>query len=179
MMKHHKEVEPVEDREYMQQALLLAREAAAQGEVPVGCVIVCDGKIVGRGRNRREQGKNALCHAELEAINEACHTLGGWRLWQCTLYVTLEPCPMCAGAIINARIPRVVYGASDTKAGSCGSVCDLFSMAYNHHPQVEQGLLEEECAQVLREFFRQLRVTLPDRKKWRKPVPQDSQGGQA
>ena len=160
----------MEDREYMEQALALAREAAAAGEVPVGCVIVHeDGRIVGRGRNRREQGKSALCHAELEAIQQACETLGGWRLWQCTLYVTLEPCPMCAGAIINARIPRVVYGAGDLKAGSCGSVCDLFSMAYNHHPQVERGLMEEECAEVLREFFRELRLTLPKRKKWRRP----------
>lgn len=160
----------MEDREYMEQALALAKEAAADGEVPVGCVIVHeDGRIVGRGRNRREKGKSALCHAELEAISEACETLGGWRLWQCTLYVTLEPCPMCAGAIINARIPRVVYGASDTKAGSCGSVCDLFSMEYNHHPAVERGVLEEECAEVLREFFRQLRLTLPKRRKWRRP----------
>ena len=160
----------MEDREYMEQALALAKEAAADGEVPVGCVIVHeDGRIVGRGRNRREKGKSALCHAELEAISEACKTLGGWRLWQCTLYVTLEPCPMCAGAIINARIPRVVYGASDTKAGSCGSVCDLFSMEYNHHPAVERGVLEEECAEVLREFFRQLRLTLPKRRKWRRP----------
>ena len=99
----------------MREALVLAQEAAAAGEVPVGCVIVCDGKIVGRGRNRREQDKTALAHAEIEAIKEACETLGGWRLWQCTLYVTLEPCPMCAGAIVNARIPRVVYGASDKK----------------------------------------------------------------
>lgn len=159
----------MEDRDYMEQALELAKEAAADGEVPVGCVIVRDGEIVGRGRNRREVGKSALCHAELEAIAEACKDLGGWRLWQCTLYVTLEPCPMCAGAIINARIPRVVYGASDKKAGSCGSVCDLFSMAYNHHPQVTAGVMEEECGEVLREFFRQLRLTLPNRKKWRRP----------
>lgn len=159
----------MEDRDYMEQALLLAKEAAADGEVPVGCVIVRDGEIVGRGRNRREVGKSALCHAELEAIEQACETLGGWRLWQCTLYVTLEPCPMCAGAIINARIPRVVYGASDKKAGSCGSVCDLFSMAYNHHPETVSGVMEEECGEVLREFFRQLRLTLPKRKKWRRP----------
>ena len=160
----------------MAQALELAREAAADGEVPVGCVVVCDGRVVGRGRNRREKDKSALCHAELEAIGQACGALGGWRLWQCTLYVTLEPCPMCAGAIINARIPRVVYGASDSKAGSCGSVCDLFSMEYNHHPQVEKGVLEEECAQVLRDFFRQLRLTLPQRSRWRKPATGE-QGG--
>ena len=103
----------MEDRDYMLAALELAKEAAADGEVPVGCVITRHGEIVGRGRNRREKGKNALCHAELEAINDACTNLGGWRLWECDLYVTLEPCPMCAGAIINTRIPRVVYGAKD------------------------------------------------------------------
>ena len=146
------------DREYMLEALALAREAAAAGEVPVGCVIVRGDEIVGRGRNRREEDKTALAHAELEAISQACAALGGWRLWECTLYVTLEPCPMCAGAIVNARIPRVVYGAKDAKAGSCGSVCDLFSKAYNHHPQVEAGVLEEECAKLLTDFFRELRV---------------------
>lgn len=159
----------MEDRIFMEEALTLAREAAAEGEVPVGCVIVRGDDIVGRGRNRREQGKNALSHAELEAIDQACRNLGGWRLWECTLYVTLEPCPMCAGAIINARIPRVVYGARDAKAGSCGSVCNLFDMAYNHHPQVEVGLMEDECAGLLKEFFRNLRLTLPSRKRWRKP----------
>ena len=159
----------MEDREWMAAALELAKEAAAEGEVPVGCVIVRQGQIVGRGRNRRERGKNALYHAELEAIDQACKALGGWRLWECTLYVTLEPCPMCAGAIINARIQRVVYGAGDAKAGSCGSVCDLFSMDYNHHPQVERGLMEEACAGLLKDFFRELRLTLPKRRKWRKP----------
>lgn len=158
----------MEAQDFMQEALELAREAAGEGEVPVGCVIVRRGQIVGRGRNRREQVRNALCHAELEAINQACTNLGGWRLWECELYVTLEPCPMCAGAIINARIPKVIYGAKDTKAGSCGSVCDLFSMAYNHHPEVESGLMEAECAKLLTDFFRQLRLTLPKRKKWRK-----------
>ena len=160
----------MEDRDYMLAALELAREAAADGEVPVGCVITRKGQIVGRGRNRREKGKNALCHAELEAINDACTNLGGWRLWECDLYVTLEPCPMCAGAIINARIPRVVYGAADAKAGCCGSVCDLFAMEFNHHPTVERGLLEEECAAVLRDFFQELRVTLRSRPKWKKPI---------
>ena len=159
----------MEDREYMEEALALAREAAREGEVPVGCVIVRDGVIVGQGRNRREQARSALSHAELEAIQDACRTLGGWRLWDCTLYVTLEPCPMCAGAIINARIPRVVFGARDDKAGSCGSVCDLFSMAYNHHPQAVPGVLEEDCAQVLRDFFKDLRVRLGDRPRWKKP----------
>ena len=153
---------------YMDAALELARQAAAEGEVPVGCVIVKDGKIVGRGRNRREQDKNALAHAEIEAIHDACRQLGGWRLWECTLYVTLEPCPMCAGAIVNARIPRVVYGASDQKCGACGSVCNLFSMAFNHHPQVERGVREERCAQLLTEFFQNLRVELRSRPKWKK-----------
>ena len=157
------------DELYMRQALKLAEEAAAAGEVPVGCVIVCDGKIVGSGRNRREQDKTALAHAEIEAIKEACESLGGWRLWQCTLYVTLEPCPMCAGAIVNARIPRVVYGASDKKCGACGSVCNLFTMDFNHHPTVEAGILEEECAGLLTDFFQNLRVELRSRPKWKKP----------
>ena len=159
----------MDDREYMEEALALARQAAQDGEVPVGCVIVCRGQIVGRGRNRRETAKTALGHAELEAIADACKKLGGWRLWECTLYVTLEPCPMCAGAIINARIPRVVFGASDEKCGACGSVCDLFSMDFNHHPQVEKGLLEAEATELLTEFFRQLRVQLRTRPKWKKP----------
>ncbi len=145
------------DRAMMEEALRLAAASAAEGEVPVGCVVAKDGEIVGRGRNRRERGRNALAHAELEAIDEACRTLGGWRLWQCTLYVTLEPCPMCAGAILNARIPRVVYGAQDPKAGSCGSVCDLFSMSYNHPPQTAAGLLAPDCAGILRSFFKKLR----------------------
>lgn len=162
-----------EDKRYMLEALELAKEAAKEGEVPVGCVIVCKGRIVGRGRNRRETGKNALSHAELEAINEACKTLGGWRLWECTLYVTLEPCPMCAGAIVNARIPRVVYGASDSKCGACGSVCNLFSMEFNHHPQVDKGLLEEECGALLKGFFQNLRLELKNRPKWVKPASEN------
>lgn len=159
----------MEDLQFMDEALALAREAAADGEVPVGCVIVRGGQIVGRGRNRRETGKTALGHAEIEAISQACRTLGGWRLWDCTLYVTLEPCPMCAGAIVNARIPRVVYGASDSKCGACGSVCDLFSMDFNHHPAVCAGIREEEAAALLQEFFRNLRIELKDRPKWRRP----------
>ena len=143
--------------EPMRRALELAREAAQEGEVPVGAVVVCEGKIISEGRNRREKDKNALCHAELEAIDGACRVLGGWRLWKCQLYVTLEPCPMCAGAIINARIPQVIYGASDPKAGSCGSVVDLFALPYNHRPQVTAGFLEEEAAALLREFFQKLR----------------------
>ena len=155
------------DEQFMEQALALAREAAEDGEVPVGCVIVRRGEIVGRGRNRRETDKTALGHAEIEAIADACRNLGGWRLWDCTLYVTLEPCPMCAGAIVNARIPRVVYGASDAKNGACGSVCDLFSMDFNHHPTVEKGVREDECAALLSEFFAKLRVTLRSRPKWK------------
>ena len=157
----------MDDRYYMEQALSLAREAAAEGEVPVGCVIVRGDEIVGRGRNRREQDRTALAHAEIEAIGEACRNLGGWRLWECTLYVTLEPCAMCAGAIINARIPRVVYGASDSKFGACRSVCSLFDMAFNHHPQVESGILEEEVVLLMKDFFRNLRMELKTRPKWR------------
>ena len=157
----------MQDRHYMEQALALAAEAAREGEVPVGCVIVRRGEVVGVGRNRRETAKNALGHAEIEAIHDACTHLGGWRLWDCTLYVTLEPCPMCAGAIINARIPRVVFGAADTKAGSCGSVCNLFTMDYNHHPEVVSGVCEAEAAALLSEFFVKLRRTLKDRPKWK------------
>ena len=160
----------MDDLYYMDQALALAREAAADGEVPVGCVIVRGDEIVGRGRNRREIGKTALGHAEIEAIGQACETLGGWRLWECTLYVTLEPCPMCAGAIVNARIPRVVFGASDAKCGACGSVCDIFSMDFNHHPQVEKGVREEESSALLSEFFKDLRIQLRTRPKWKKPT---------
>jgi tRNA(adenine34) deaminase len=145
------------DEAFMRRALELAREAAAEGEVPVGAVVVKGDEVIACGRNRRENGKNALCHAELEAIDAACRALGGWRLWECELYVTLEPCPMCAGAIINARVPRVVYGAKDTKAGSCGSIVNLFELPYNQKPQVVSGVLEGECAALLTEFFRNLR----------------------
>lgn len=145
------------DALFMKEALLCAQASAENGEVPVGAVIVKDGQIISRGQNRRETGKNALYHAELEAIDGACKALGGWRLWQCELYVTLEPCPMCAGAIINARIKRVVFGARDKKAGSCGSVVNLFELPYNHRPQLSGGVLEDECAAVLREFFQKLR----------------------
>lgn len=145
------------DEFFMDQAIELAKEAAKEGEVPVGAVVVIDGRIVGRGRNRRETDKNALAHAEIEAINEACKTLGGWRLWQCDMYVTLEPCPMCTGAIINSRIKRLVYGASDSKAGSCGSIVNLFSLPYNYKPEVISGLKQEECAALLSDFFKRLR----------------------
>ena len=162
----------MDDLYFMDEALKLAREAAAEGEVPVGCVIVRGEEIVGRGRNRREKDKTALAHAEIEAIGEACRNLGGWRLWECTLYVTLEPCAMCAGAILNARIRRVVYGASDSKFGAVRSVCSLFDMRFNHHPEVESGIREEEAAALMMEFFQNLRVELRSRPKW-KPKNQD------
>lgn len=145
------------DLECMQAALALAKQAAAEGEVPVGCVITKDGEIVGRGRNRRETAKTALAHAELEAIAEACKTLGGWRLWQCTLYVTLEPCPMCAGAIMNARIPRIVYAAKDGVNGCCGSAIDLFLLPCSGKPEVVSGVLEDEASALLADFFKKLR----------------------
>ena len=153
----------MEHEEYMRQALELARLAMAEGEVPVGCVIVRDGAVVGRGRNRRETAQTALGHAELEAIAQACRTLGGWRLAGCALYVTLEPCPMCAGGIINARLSRVRYGTRDEKAGACGSVLNLFEEPFNHHPRLYRGPLEEECAAVLRDFFAGLRKNPEDR----------------
>ena len=145
------------DEDYMKEALSLAKKAFNMGEVPVGAVAVWDGKIVGRGMNLRETDKNALRHAEISAIDEACKNLGGWRLWKCDLYVTLEPCPMCAGAIINSRIRRVIYGASDPKAGSCKSVSNLFELPYNHKPEVVSGVLEKECSEILSEFFKKLR----------------------
>ena len=146
-----------EQEKYMKAALRLAHKAADEGEVPVGAVVVCEGKIVGRGRNRRETKKDALHHAEIGAIGKACKRRGGWRLHKCALYVTLEPCPMCAGAIINARIRTVYYGAPDPKAGSCGTLVNLFALPYNHKPEVVSGVMEEECAGVLRDFFRALR----------------------
>jgi len=141
----------------MRQALALAREAAAAGEVPVGCVIVKDGAVVGCGRNRREEKQRTDSHAELEAMARANEALGSWRLEGCTLYVTLEPCPMCAGAMINARVDRVVYGTRDEAMGACGGVVDLFMEDFPHHPAVEGGVLAEECRSVLSDFFRGLR----------------------
>jgi tRNA(adenine34) deaminase len=142
---------------YMRQALALAHEAAGAGEVPVGCVIVQGGAVVGRGRNRREEKHSALSHAETEAIAQANAALGSWRLEECALYVTLEPCPMCAGAILNARIPRVFFGARDRAMGACGGVMNLFMEEFPHRPALVGGLLEEECAAVLGDFFRRLR----------------------
>lgn len=147
------------DREiYMQEALRLAEEAAACGDVPVGCVITdADGSIIGRGRNRREENRDATAHAEVEAIREACIARGSWRLDDCALFVTLEPCPMCAGAIINARIPMLVYGAREENSGSCGSVIDLFAEKYGHSPKVYTGVCAEESRRLLREFFERRR----------------------
>ena len=142
---------------YMRLALELAREAAAAGEVPVGCVIVQEGQVVGRGRNRREEKQSTLSHAELEAIRQANEALGSWRLEECTLYVTLEPCPMCAGAILNARIPRVYYGARDREIGACGGVLNLFMEDFPNRPALVGGVLEEECRAVLTSFFQKMR----------------------
>ncbi|MEE0802691.1 MAG: nucleoside deaminase [Oscillospiraceae bacterium] len=148
----------MEREDYMRAALALAREAAADGEVPVGCVIADGaGRIIGRGRNRRERTHRADAHAEMEAIAEACRACGTWRLDECTLYVTLEPCPMCAGAIINARVPVVVYGAKEPNFGSCGSVLNLFEERYGHHPAIYGGVLSDDCAAALRAFFGGLR----------------------
>ena len=141
----------------MKRAVELAKQSALEGEVPVGAVVVRGGEIVGEGRNRRENGKNALYHAEIEAINSACKNLGGWRLWQCELFVTLEPCPMCAGAVINSRIKKVTFGCSDKKAGSFGSAADFNALPYNHKCEVESGVMEEECAALLTDFFKKLR----------------------
>ena len=158
------------DEQLMCAALEEARAAAALGEVPVGAVVAKDGEIVARAHNLRESGKNATYHAELLAIDAACKALGGWRLWQCELFVTLEPCPMCSGAIINSRLRRVVYGAADAKAGCCGSVTDLFALPFNHHPAVEQGLRAEEAQALLQEFFARLRAQRASRPKWKPPV---------
>lgn len=141
----------------MQRAIELAKMSAAEGEVPVGAVVVKDGVIIGEGRNRRELGKNALYHAELEAIDNACKKLGGWRLWQCEMFVTLEPCPMCAGAIVNSRLRKVTFGAYDKKAGSFGSVVNFNDLPYNHKPEIIGGENETECAALLSDFFKRLR----------------------
>ena len=142
----------------MYEALKLAKEAAENGDVPVGCVIADkDGNIIGRGRNRREECSDATAHAEIEAIRQASKYLRDWRLTGCTLYVTLEPCPMCTGAIINSRIPTVVFGAREEKSGSCGSVIDLFYERYGHRPAVYSGILKDECSEILKAFFKEKR----------------------
>ncbi|MBR2490533.1 MAG: nucleoside deaminase [Ruminiclostridium sp.] len=152
----------MEREDYMREALALAREAYEAGEVPVGCVIVKNDRIIGRGRNRREEKQSALSHAELEAIEDACRTTGGWRLQGCQLYVTLEPCPMCAGGIISARIPEVYYGAKDEGFGAVGSILNLFEENFRHHPKVIGHILEEDCKAILQDFFAKVREKNPD-----------------
>ena len=144
--------------DYMRQALELARACLPDGDVPVGCVVVSPvGEVIGRGRNRREAEGCAAAHAEIEAITQACRRLGSWRLTGCVLYVTLEPCPMCAGAIINARIAELRYGAREEKSGCCGSVLNLFEERFNHRPRLYRGPMEAECGRALRAFFEDLR----------------------
>ena len=147
----------MDHQDYMRRALELAQQAREQGDVPVGCVIVRDGEIIGEGRNRREEHGDATAHAEMEAIRAACQRTGSWRLHGCTMYVTLEPCPMCAGGIINARVDEVRYGAREEKMGCCGSVLNLFEERFNHKPRLYKGPLAEECEEVLQDFFKQLR----------------------
>ena len=153
------------DEQWMREALTLAKDACEDGEVPVGCIITLGDRAVGRGRNGCEHGKSALAHAELMAIDEACRVLGGWRLWQCTLYVTLEPCPMCAGAILNAQIPRVVWGAPAPKTGAAGSLVDLLHLPGCFQPEVTSGVLGGECAALITDFFRALRKSRAEAKK--------------
>lgn len=148
----------MENSDYMRYALSLATEAAENGEVPVGCIVVDgSGKIIGRGRNRREETGKATAHAEIEAIEMACDAKKDWRLDDCSLYVTLEPCPMCAGAIINARIGKLYYGAKEPKSGSCGSIINLFMENYGYSPEIYGGLLGKECAGIMRDFFEKIR----------------------
>lgn len=159
-----------QEEKYMREALRQAQKAAALREVPIGCIIVFEGKIIGRGYNRRTIDKNVLAHAELTAIKKACKKIGDWRLEECTMYVTLEPCPMCAGAIVQARIPRVVIGCMNPKAGCAGSVLDLFhEQGFNHQVETETGILEEECSQLLKAFFKELREE--GRKKKQQKIP--------
>ncbi|MDO4846957.1 MAG: nucleoside deaminase [Clostridiaceae bacterium] len=143
--------------DFMCLALEQARLSFNEGEVPVGAVVTRNGEVVSVGRNRREYGKNALYHAEIEAIDEACKKLGGWRLWECEMYVTLEPCPMCAGAIVNSRIRKVYFGARDDKNGAVVSVMQMFDYPFTHKPEFEGGVMENECAAILSEFFKKLR----------------------
>lgn len=149
---------------FMSQAIIQAKKAAKIGEVPVGAIIVKNEEIISTGFNKRESLQNALAHAEIEAISKACDKLGSWRLLECDLYVTLEPCPMCTGAIINSRIQRVIFGAKDYKAGSCGSVINLFDLPYNHKPELISGILEDECKTLLSDFFKNLREKSKNKK---------------
>lgn len=150
---------------YMRQALKLAKKASDMGEVPIGCVIVYNDQVIGRGYNRRTTDGNVLAHAEIAAINKACKKMGDWRLEDCTLYVTLEPCQMCAGAIVQARIKKVVIGCMNPKAGCAGSILNILQMKeFNHQVEIEKGVLEEECSQILKVFFKDLRKKLKDKK---------------
>ncbi len=154
------------DEKYMEIALELAKQAYELNEVPVGAIVVkkTTGEIVGRGYNRREIDKNPLAHAEIAAIKEAAETLGGWRLLDCEMFVTLEPCPMCCGAIINSRIERVIFGAFDAKSGSAESIIKMFELPYNHKPDVVSGILQKECSDILSDFFIKLRKKLKTKK---------------
>lgn len=147
----------MQDEIFMEMAIQEAKLAALEEEVPVGAVIVQNGEVISTGRNKREFGENALYHAEIEAIDKACKKLKSWRLLNCEMFVTLEPCPMCAGAIINSRIKRLVFGASDYKAGACGSVVNLFDFPFNHKPELVSGVLADDCGELLSEFFKALR----------------------
>ena len=163
-------IKSVEEK-YMKEALKQAKKAYALGEVPIGCVIVHEGKIIGRGYNRRNTDKNTLAHAEITAINKASKVIGDWRLEECTLYVTLEPCQMCAGAIVQARIPEVVMGCMNPKAGCAGSILNILEMPqFNHQVKVTRGILEEECSQMLKTFFEELRIRNKQEKEARKSL---------
>ena len=158
-----------EDERYMREAIRQAKKAGDLEEVPIGCVIVFEGKVIGRGYNRRTTDGNVLAHAEIIAIRKACRIMGDWRLEGCTMYVTLEPCPMCAGAIVQARIPRVVIGCMNPKAGCAGSVLDLLhEEGFNHQVETEEGILGEECSQMLKEFFKALRAKGKEKKRLQK-----------
>ena len=148
-----------EDERYMRQAITLAKKAAANGDVPIGCVIVYEGKVIERGYNRRNVDKTTLAHAEIMAIKKASKVLGDWRLEDCTMYVTLEPCQMCAGAIVQARIPKVVIGCMNPKAGCAGSILNLLDMKqFNHQVEVTRGIMETECSAMMSGFFAELRA---------------------
>lgn len=163
-------IKSVEEK-YMKEALKQAKKAYALGEVPIGCVIVHEGKIIGRGYNRRNTDKNTLAHAEITAINKASKFIGDWRLEECTLYVTLEPCQMCAGAIVQARIPEVVMGCMNPKAGCAGSILNILEMPqFNHQVKVTRGILEAECSQMLKTFFEELRIRNKQEKEARKSL---------
>lgn len=154
------------DEKYMKEAIKQAKRAAARGEVPIGCVIVCEGKIIGRGYNRRKTDKNTLSHAELTAIRRASKAMGDWRLEGCTMYVTLEPCQMCAGAIVQSRMDRVVIGCMNPKAGCAGSILNLLQMAeFNHQVELTYGVLKETCSNILKEFFKELRARVKEERR--------------